>query len=604
MNNRPRRNGFARPPTNRRPPHPPRGASSRRFFARKSERPAFQRRTGPTFNSFLTLGISVGLAVILGVALLVFEIIFSSRVNPHVSVGGIALGGVSLSDAPAYAAAQEQDRAQTPITVLAAGKTYHATAAQFDAHYALSAALAQAMTIGHEGDFLTRIWNQLTTIVQGRNFPVQGSFNAAAVRRFLAGIDRHVTVQPLPAKVGVQHDRVLIVRQPVPGRRLDLANATAQFEQLLGTQATFTATLPLQMTGSPITTQVAQVTVDRADQLLSAPLYFSIGTHIKGYVLTPQQLVRLLTFKDMYDSKSQSWVVALGINKIKLKQTLAPIAAQVDRPPTGAFFTVAQDANGDYAVPNDGVPGLAIDTDSTAALILNAGASHTITVPMLHPRSTFTVAQAIALHLDTEMGKAALPWTALSQSDIVNMRAMAAKLDNTLLAPGQTLSLTTAISPVVPLRGYKQGLNVIAPTDVAGVDGGTDLVASLVFQAFYQAGLPILQRTQYPYLTVGHNAPGTDAVIAARPSGPDLRVANNTDHTLLLLIKADPGTKTTTAYVFNYSGVGRKVQVNAPTITLHQDGSVDVTLSRQISGDVPLSQDQITSHYQTLDPYP
>jgi vancomycin resistance protein YoaR len=321
-------------------------------------------------------------------------------------------------------------------------------------------------------------------------------------------------------------------------------------------------------------------------------------------VLTPQQLVHLLRFTNTYDRASQSWIVALGINKIKLKQTLAPIAAQVNRPPTGAFFTIAQDANGDYAIPNDGIPGLAIDTDATAALILNAGATHTITVPMLHPQSSFTKAKAIALQLDTEVGKAVVPWTDLSQTDIANMRTMAARLDNTLLAPGQTLSVTSAISPVVPLRGYKPGLNVSSATDVSGVDGGTDLVASLLFEAFYQAGLPILQRTQYPYLTIGHNAPGFDALVAARPNGPDLRVSNNTDHTLLLLVKTDPLAKTTTAYLFNYSGVGRKVQMSPPAITLHQDGSIDVTVSRQISGDIPLTQDQITSHYPSLDPYP
>jgi hypothetical protein len=272
MNNRPRRNVFARPPSNRRPPHPPRTLPSRRFFTGTAERPAFQRRTGPTFNSFLTLGLSLGLIVILGVALLVFETVISTRVSPHVSVGGIALGGVSLSDAPAYVAAQEQDRTQMPITVLAAGKTFQATAGQFETHYTLSGALAQAMAIGHEGDVLTRIWNQLTTIVQGRNFPVQGRFNATAVQHYLAGIDRQVTIQPLPAQVGVKNDQVVILRQPVAGQRLDLPNATAQFEQLLATQATFTTTLPLQATGSPITTQVAQAAVDRAQQLLSAPL--------------------------------------------------------------------------------------------------------------------------------------------------------------------------------------------------------------------------------------------------------------------------------------------------------------------------------------------
>ena len=127
-------------------------------------------------------------------------------------------------------------------------------------------------------------------------------------------------------------------------------------------------------------------------------------------------------------------------------------------------------------------------------------------------------------------------------------------------------------------------------------------VASALFQAAYRAGLPIVSRTNYPYLTAFDGPIGYDAMVAARSSGPDLRIANDTKHQVLFLIKPDPTTQQVTAYIFNSSTVGRTAQLNAPNVTINQDGTVEVTIGRQVGGDVTPRQDQITSQYQALDP--
>jgi len=164
--------------------------------------------------------------------------------------------------------------------------------------------------------------------------------------------------------------------------------------------------------------------------------------------------------------------------------------------------------------------------------------------------------------------------------------------------------MTSVLSPVVTRSGFKPGLNALSATDVSGLGGGTWAAASLLYHAAYNAGLPILQRSQPSYLAANAVILGYEAEVAARPAGPDLVVANDTRHTLLLLLKSDSASRTTTAYIFNSSAVGRKVQLSPISVTLNQDGSIDVTLSRQISGDVPVNQDQAVSHYPSLDPYP
>jgi vancomycin resistance protein YoaR len=612
MSSRPRRTApitrpeakrrFARP--NYRTPRPTH-VPSRRFFRRRLDRPAFQRRTGAVFDSFLTLGITAGVVAILGIAFLLFESTFASRVTPHVSVDGIAMGGVSLADAPTYLAQQEAARDQQPIILRVGNTTYPVTSSQFHATYTLTPALRRAMAVGHESDLLSRLWDQVTIMVRGRNYAIQGTHDASAVARYLARLDQQITIQPTAAEVGARADQVVILHHPVPGRRLDLPAATRLLNGLISTRSSFTANLPVQVTVSPINDDVAQVTVDRAQQLLSQPTYFSILDQIKGYELTPKQLAKLLTFRDAYNAKTHQWGVAMSIDRAKLHATMAPIAAQVYLPPSGAYFTVAQTTSGDYAVANEGSPGRRIDVDATAQLLLSQGPSHVVTVPVVNIQSTFDKAHALALHFDTEVGKAVTPWTGSPKARVTDIQAAAKQLDNIRLNPGETLSVTGAITPVTTLHGgYTAGLNVLGPTDISGVNGGTTQVASTLFQAAYNAGLPVLSRTQYPYLTAFNGPIGYDAMVAAHAQGPDLQVANDTKHQLLILIEPNTSSQAVTAYIFNSSTVGRKAQVNAPSVTMNQDGTVDVTVSRQVGGDVTPSQDQISSHYQALDPYP
>lgn len=587
-----------------RPPRLP--APSRRVFPRRLDRPAFKPRLPARFNSFLSLGITVGTAAILGAAFLIFESYYSTRVMPHVSVDGIALGGVSLTEAPAYLQARVAERDAQPILLRVGSQSFNVTGRQFKARYDLAPALVLAIREGHDDDTTTRIWNQLVTLIQGREYAVTGTHDPRAVDRYLARLDAAVTVQPRPAVVGLHGTHALILREPVPGHRLDRPAAARLLNRLISTRTDFSATLPLQLTGSPITHDIAQAAVDQAQYVLNRPTLFSIGTKLRGFALQPRELAKLITFTNTFDAHRRNWLVALGIDHRKLKATLAPIAAQVNRPPQPAFFQVALGSNADQdvAVPVPGIKGFVIDTDATAALILSQGPSHTVVVPILHPVSSFDVAAARKLNIDSEWGKAPTLWAGSTAQRASNIQVAADQLNNILLKPGQILSVTGVISPVTTLHGYTVDLNSIARTDISGANGGTVQVASALFQAAYRAGLPILERQQYPFLTALDGQIGYDAMAVARATGPDLQIANDTGRTLLIMAQTFPADHTVTAYVFGNSTVGRKVTVAQPAVTLNQDGSIDATISRQVSGDHAPTQDQIASHYETITAYP
>lgn len=612
MNSRPRTSG-PRPPINRRfrrPTYVPTrtGAPTRRVFKRRFDRPAFERRFPKAFDSFVTLGITAGLVVILGIALLIFEVAYGERVMPHVSVDGVALGSVSVADAERTLLRKEAERNGVPIVLHVGDAVYAVQRSQFGATYDYREALQQAVRAGHGGSFATKLWDQISTMINGTDYAIRGRHSEQAVYNYVAQIDNRITIQPKPAQIGIKGGEVRLLHDPVPGRRLDRAAAEQQLNAILSSHSQLQATLPVQITASPITHQIAQRTVDLAHQLLSQDIYFSAQSKIKAFVLTPQQLIKLLTFTDTYDGAQRAWVVQLGIDLRKLRATLAPIAAVVNKPPTPAYYRLVAGANGDtdYAVPEEGSPGTALDINATGSLILAAAQSHQVTVPLISPHATFNQGVARKQNFDTELAHVSVSLGGSDNAVTTNANAAAQAINEIQLQPGHTLSFTGIISPANGLKGFIPGLNAAAPTDITGVNGGAIRIASALFQAAYQAGLPVIARTPYPYLTQADGTVGYDAMVVAQQRGPDLQIVNDTKHAVLFLVQPGETQQNLKVGIFNSTDTAlRSVQVSDPQVTINSDGSVDTLIGRTLTGGGKAStQDQFTSHYDQLDPYP
>ncbi len=551
----------------------------------------------------MRFGVVASFVAVLGIALLFFESYYSDRVNPHVSVDGIPLGGVALAEVPTYLQQQIDSRNNQPLILHVADSTYEVTNSQFRPHYNLAPVVAEVRDEGHTGNIAARIWNQLSNMLSGHDFALQGSHDTAAVQKYVGRIAKQIAVSPQPAQVGVANGQVEVTREPLVGRYLDARAAARLLDDEINAHSVFNVTLPVQYPSSPISHDIAQQTVDQAQSLLSQNVLFSSLNKVKAWYLKPSQLLHLLTFTPGSDGHG-GWTVNMGLDTKKLAVTMRPIAAAVDHAPIPAYFRFVDASNGQpaAAVPYPDSPGLTIDIDKAAQAILASPQNgHVAVIPFDHPHSKFTVAKARALNFDTAMGTSVVSLAGSSQARRGNADVTASKLNNLRLDPGQSLSITSVISPVVTGGGFAPeeggfGLKY----DISGTNGGPSAAASALFEAAVASGLPITQRTHYPNVTVFNGIPGEDALLQARKGGTDLVFANNTKHTLLigmavqgLLIKA---------YIFNNNVVQRTTTLRS-TVTLNQDGSIDATYDQVSSGD-KVSQQQFTSHYNAVDAYP
>src|ERR1035437_7823304 len=111
LNRRPTKRRFNRP--NYRPARP--AAPPRRIFQRHLERPAFRDRRVRPQDVAMLLGVFLGLIGVLCLSFLLFSSYYAQRVSPHISVDGIAMGGVALNSAPAYLRERIAQRNARPL---------------------------------------------------------------------------------------------------------------------------------------------------------------------------------------------------------------------------------------------------------------------------------------------------------------------------------------------------------------------------------------------------------------------------------------------------------------------------------------------------------
>jgi vancomycin resistance protein YoaR len=114
---------------------------------------------------------------------------------------------------------------------------------------------------------------------------------------------------------------------------------------------------------------------------------------------------------------------------------------------------------------------------------------------------------------------------------IHNVQLVAHLVDRKLIAPGATFSFNQATGERSAAKGFLEAPVIINGEVETGLGGGVCQVSTTVFNAAYDAGLPITARTNHA-LYISHYPLGRDATVDY-PS-VDLKFVNNTPHWLLL----------------------------------------------------------------------
>jgi vancomycin resistance protein YoaR len=177
--------------------------------------------------------------------------------------------------------------------------------------------------------------------------------------------------------------------------------------------------------------------------------------------------------------------------------------------------------------------GMTLDVERTAAVLLAAaerGVNRVAQVAVDSASPQRTTQQAAAMGITGTVGG----YETIFGGDpnrVHNVQLVSHLVDGKLIAPGATFSFNGATGERSAAKGFLTAPVIINGELQTGLGGGVCQVSTTVFNAAFEAGLPITARTNHA-LYISHYPLGRDATV--NYPDVDLKFVNDTPHWLLL----------------------------------------------------------------------
>ena len=173
--------------------------------------------------------------------------------------------------------------------------------------------------------------------------------------------------------------------------------------------------------------------------------------------------------------------------------------------------------------------------------------AHRLAPPQLAARTTVadrTAAEAQAMGITGVVGSYYTTYGGIA-SRLHNVALVAELIDGTLVAPGKTFSFNGTTGERTAEKGFQEAPVIINGELQTGLGGGICQVSTTVFNAAYEAGLQIDERTNHA-LYISHYPLGRDATV--NYPDLDLKFTNDTDNWLLVRTFVGSGSLTVNIY--------------------------------------------------------
>jgi vancomycin resistance protein YoaR len=444
----------------------------------------------------------------------------SDRIAAGVRVDGVNVGGLTSGEAVKKLEARSRTVANVPVTFVAGGHTWRLRAANLGAEADWAAAVKLAQ---HHGDGFGPVRGLRRIGVR-----VFGADVTPPTRVWVHALNYELT--RMSRAVGRPHRDAAIVLKGlspvvVPGRTghgLDRKAAAAQIVQVLsGFERGRPVVLPVTVDRPSVSAADLTPVAAQVRTALSGRIRMSLGR--SSWWLPAGQLAALLALP-------RGGTSALAIGGPAADGYFKRLAQGIGRPPRDATFSVL--ASGRLAlVPSR--PGRVISVEATRRNILAAALSTTnrsARVIVGTQPAKRTTAQARAMGITTRISSYETIYGG-DPNRIHNVQLVARLIDGKLIAPGATFSFNRATGARTADKGFLEAPVIINGELTTGLGGGVCQVSTTTFNAAYEAGLKVTDRTNHA-LYISHYPQGRDATVDY--PDVDLKFVNDTPHWILL----------------------------------------------------------------------
>ena len=443
----------------------------------------------------------------------------TSRIAGGVTVAELNVGGLDAKPAERKLSSRARRLAAIPVAFKAGGRSWPIAPAQIALRVDWAAAVQEALDEGN-GVVPLRGLKRVQLRLFGANVEPAASYEQETLNHRLDSIARAVDVRGREAAIVMRNGQPIVVPGEA-GRKLDREAASTTIVAALSGFERAPVALPVVVDPPAVTRDALAPVAEQVRVALSAPVRFVYkGVH---WSVSPAQIATFLKLP-------QEGQRQLGIGGPAARRYFADLGKAVGRPPREVAFNVSSSGRATM-IPSR--KGRRLDVPVTQRAFLRAALSTT-------NREAALVVVAAEPQLSSEKAKS-LGITGLvggyttfyggEANRIHNVQLVARLINRHLIRPGSTFSFNKTTGERNAAKGFLEAPVIINGELKNGLGGGVCQVSTTVFNAAYEAGLPISERHNHA-LYIDHYPLGRDATVNYPET--DLKFVNDTDHWILL----------------------------------------------------------------------
>ena len=482
-----------------------------------------------------------------------------------VRIDGVDVGGMEAKAALSLLEQRSATLARKPVVFAAGGKRFRIAPETLGVESNLKSAVSAAERQG-DGFGPLRGFRRIDVQFFGADVTAPVSVLRGALGYELELIAKKVNRPERDAAL-VRKGLTVSVVPGRPGLVLDQKAAASTIVEALSSmqRSDGPISLPLRSVAPKLRARALARAARQARTALSAPVELRLGA--RHWQLAPARLATLLQLP------------AGGKTRIRIGGTAAQrwllrFGSRVKRPAVDATFK-------EHGAKVSVVPaqtGVALDPARTADAILAAAlrpARRVARVAVVTAQPKVTTAAAERMGITGVVGAYTTDYTGIPNR-IHNVQLVAHLVDDKLIPPGAVFSFNETTGARTAAKGFLDAPVIINGEVTTGLGGGVCQVSTTVFNAAFEAGLPIVSRTNHA-LYISHYPQGRDATVDY--PDVDLKFANDTGHWLLLRTAVGSYALTVTLYG---TPTDRKVVSSVSPLVVHGKPPVQKTVDKTL----------------------
>jgi vancomycin resistance protein YoaR len=462
----------------------------------------------------------IGALVLIGAIVLGLAFAGSPERLPAGSeIAGVDVSGRTPGEARSLLESRSRELAGVPVVFTAAGKHWRVKPSAVVVDVDWGAAVEAAQRQGEGFGPLRGLKRLGVRVFGGEVVPTSRVYQSAVdayMGRFARGVDE-ASVEPSLVLRGTEAE-IVAGRN---GRLLNRAAAEKVFVQALTALSRKPVLVPLKVQRTQLSTKDLVGAKVKAETALSAPVDLAYGPG--SWHLTKAKIARILALPSNGETD-------LSLTGRRARHFFANLRKRVEHAPKDAGFAIAA-RNVVRVVPAQ--PGRTLDMQATTRSLMAALLSPTtrkadLAVTTAQPERTTADARAMGI---TGLVGAYETFYGGVANRIHNVQLVAQMIDDHFIAPNEEFSFNATTGERSEAKGFLEAPVIINGELKTGLGGGVCQVSTTTFNAAYEGGLPITDRTNHA-LYISHYPQGRDATVNYPDT--DLKFVNDTGHWLWL----------------------------------------------------------------------